>query len=331
MTKTQGDDARMKMEIALIRDEDLGRHEPPEGADESWQESWGMFWCDQERRAGGINHISIQRQRGIADVFSWCALEGRVIARYQHLNLQPPSPENDFPHWSLGGQAVTQHSGRACHVETTYPQTASVIDYEGYTDPVNFNYDVDGVAWGARHWEGIGRIEGTVTAPDGTIVPVSGAGWQDRSWGPRRWATSLSHRLVWAAFGKDFFLSAIQLINETSPDLIPVGWVYDHGQLHVVERVTYGMEIDDDGHSPRAADARMWVEAGHGYHVTATAHVSSASSHLENFWFTQGVSTVECGGRLGSGFIEAHDHGGVPPWLRAQLGLDLPEALPAHA
>ena len=80
----------MRMHIAPVPEEELGAHEPPEGIDESWQESWGMFWCDTGRRAGGINHISIQRLRGVADVFSWCALDGQLIGRYQHLNLAPP-------------------------------------------------------------------------------------------------------------------------------------------------------------------------------------------------------------------------------------------------
>ena len=57
----------------------------------------------------------------------------------------------------------------------------------------------------------------------------------------------------------------------------------------------------------------------------------SASTHLENFWFTQAVASMDCGGRIGSGFIEAHEHGTIPPWLRAGLGIDLPDALPAYA
>jgi hypothetical protein len=322
----------MKIEIAPVPEADLGRHEPPEGTDESWQESWGMFWCDSARRAGGINHISIQRLRGIADVFSWCALEGEVIARYQHLNLVPPAAGNDFPHWSLGGQSVRQHSARACRVETRYGDAATLIEYEAYTDPVNFNFDVDGVQWGARHWEGIGSIEGTVTAPDGTDVPVSGVGWQDRSWGPRKWSSSLSHRMLWASFGPDLFLSVITLMNDTSPELIPVGWVYDKGELRVVERASYGMRIDDDGHSPRSADARFWVDGDRGYHVAGASHVAAASSHVEGFWFTQAVATLECGGRLGYGFIEAHEQNGVPPWLHGVLGLDRADALPmVHA
>jgi hypothetical protein len=321
----------MNLEIAPIPEEHLARHAPPPGTDASWQESWGMFWCDPERRAGGINHISIQRLRGVADVFSWCALEGEVIGRYQHLNLSPPPDTDDFPHWSLGGQSVTQHSGRACRVETRYESAASLIDYEGYTDPVNFNFDVEGVQWGAHHWEGIGHIAGTVTAPDGTQVPVSGMGWQDRSWGPRKWSSSLSHRMLWASFGPKLFLSVITLLNETSPEPIPVGWVYNHGELQIVERASYDMTIDDDGHSPRTADARFWVQGDHGYHVTGTGHVASASSHVEGFWFTQSVATLECGGRLGYGFIEAHEQNGVPPWLRGALSLDVPEAVPAHA
>jgi hypothetical protein len=107
---------------------------------------------------------------------------------------------------------------------------------------------------------------------------------------------------------------------------IPMGFVCENGKLYGLEKCTFGARIADDGHSPVGCDAKIRTTAGHGYHVTGDVHTSSASSHLEGFWFTDGLRTFECGGRLGAGIFEVQDLKAPAPWHRAQLGLDLPDA-----
>jgi hypothetical protein len=89
--------------------------------------------------------------------------------------------------------------------------------------------------------------------------------------------------------------------------------------------------MGDDGHSPAGCDARIWTQSGHGYHVTGEVHTASPSSHLEGFWFTDGLCVYECGGRMGAGILEIQELGGPAPWHRGPLGLDLPDAIPAGA
>src|SRR5215210_3843003 len=104
--------ATKTLEVRDVGPEEFGRHDPGPDAHESWQESWGFSWHDPIRRAGGINHVSIWRNRGVADVWSWVALDGKVVGKYQSLNL--PMPEPDFPNWSAGGQNITAEDGRHC-------------------------------------------------------------------------------------------------------------------------------------------------------------------------------------------------------------------------
>lgn len=300
-----------------IRPEEYGRHEPPPGAHESWQESWGFIWHDPHRRAGGMNHISIQRLRGIADVWSWVAVNGKVVGKYQNLKL--PLPEKDFPNWSLGGQTVTTESGRRSRLELSYEAASADLHYEAHTDPLAFSLDIEGVSWGSAHYESIGRVKGTVTA-GGTPVAVDGFAWQDHSWGPRRWADVLSHRWIVGSFGSDLFISAIRVIRESNPEGIAYGFVFDNGTLNMVNHVTFGGRIADDGHSPAGCDARVWTEAGHGYHITGDVHLASPSSHVEGFWFTDGLAVLECGGRLGSGIFEAQELNRPAPWHREIRG-----------
>jgi hypothetical protein len=319
--------ANKDLEIRELTPDEWGPHQPPDD-DERWQESWGSSWHDPIRRAGGINHISIWRNRGVADVWSWVALDGKVVGKYQSLNL--PVPEQDFPNWSAGGQNITTEDGRHCRMYNTYENAQTDVRFSAFTDPLAFPVDAEGNTWGASHYEAIGRVDGTVTV-GGEATTVSGFGWQDHSWGPRRWADTMSHRWIMAGFGPDLFVTALQIVTESSPTPIPIGVVYDHGTLHRVQSGTFGTRMHDDGHSPAGCDAYLWTEAGNGYHITGEVHTSSPSSHIEGFWFTDGLCTYECGGRLGAGILEVQELNRPAPWTRDVLGLDLPDALPAYA
>lgn len=310
-----------------IGPEQYGPHQPPADADDRWQESWGFSWHDPLRRAGGINHLSVQRRTGIADVWSWTALDGKVVGKYQNLNMA--LPDKDFPDWALGTQTVTEQTGRSCRLGLDYGTCTADLKYASYTDPLAFSFDVEGSTWGASHYESVGRVDGTVCVGD-TATAVSGFGWQDHSWGSRRWADTLSHRWIMAVFGPDLFVSAISLITAAGPVGVPVGFVYEDGALHDVEQVTFNTRIGDDGHTPLGCDAKIWTSTGHGYHVLGETHTASPSSHLEGFWFTDALCVYEIGGRLGAGILEVQELNQPAPWHRGPLGLDLPDAVPAQ-
>jgi len=314
------------VEIRELTADEIAGHAPPADAPENWQESWGFSWHDPIRRAGGINHISIWRNRGYADVWSWVALDGEVVGKFQSLNLD--MPDEDFPNWALGGQRITQHSGRSCSMRNSYESGTQVdLDYEAFTDPLAFSVDVDGTTWGSSHFESIGRVTGTVTV-GGEATEVAGMAWQDHSWGARRWADTLSHRWIMAGFGPDLFISAIQVITEKG-GAVPIGFVYDSGRLHRVTQTTFGSRMADDGHTPVGCDAQIWTDAGHGYRVLGEVHTASPSSHVEGFWFTDGLCIFECGGRLGAGMLEIQELNRPTRAHREQLGLDVPGAVPA--
>jgi hypothetical protein len=326
-------DKELVFNLREITEEEWGKHEPPADADETFQESWGMSWHDPIRRAGGINHISIWRNRGVAEVWSWVAFEGEVVGKYQSLNLPVPAEDEDFPNWTLGGQSITTFSGRSCRMQNEYSMVGSdaLVDlrYEAHTDPIFFDYNVEGSTWGAAHYESIGRVNGTVSV-GGEASEVSGYAWQDHSWGERRWAGTLPHRDVKGEFGPDFWFSAIQLVTEAGPEPVPIGFVYEAGVLRKVERASYEARIGDDGHSPLGCNVTLWTTDGCGYHITGETHTSSPHTHLEGFWFTDGLTTFECGGRRGPGIFEVQELNGPTPWQRKQLGLDLPDALPEY-
>ena len=86
--------------MTTIRPDDDGSHVAPPDADESWQESWFLGWYDPARRAGGFHHLGLQRVRRRADLWSWVALDGAVVGKYQNLRLALPA--DDLSDLTLG-------------------------------------------------------------------------------------------------------------------------------------------------------------------------------------------------------------------------------------
>jgi len=165
----------------------------------------------------------------------------------------------------------------------------------------------------------MGRVTGTVTA-GGRDTEVAGWAYSDHSWGPRHWGMLLSHRWVWATFGPDLFFSAF-LFN-TAKGRLDFGYVYDGGEFRGVTRLETGARVADDGHSPVGCDARLWTADGRGYHITGTCDVTSVTTHDEGVFLTDGMSTFECGGRLGTGLFEVSELKAPTAAHRAALGLD---------
>jgi hypothetical protein len=313
-----------------IPDEMLGAHPTPDGADESYQESWGFAWHDPIRRAGGIHHLSYQRVRGIADVLSWIVYDGRRVGYARHFNAAVPT--RDFPDWAAAGISVQTDGARNFQVQAATHRGGADAElaFSAYTEPLLFPLDAEGATWGADHYELIGSVDGNVNVA-GEQLPVSGYGWQDHSWGPRNMGHLLSHRWVLAIFGPDLFFSVLGILTDASPDPRLMGFIYDDGALSAPTAVTFGARMADDGHSPVGCDAYIWSDAGRGYHITGAVQASVAHAQRPNFWCVDGLTPHECGGRVGGGIFETQELRGPAPWLYEGLGLDSSGAVPIPA
>jgi hypothetical protein len=290
-----------------ITREDLGRHEPPDELDESWQESWALTWHDPKTRTGGWHHIGLQRPRGFADVWSWVTVDGVIVGRYD--NLRHPLPDDDFPDFVLGGMSVEIKDLRSLSIEAVFDNAFAALDYAAFTDPLMWSIKPDAIAMGTSHYESFGRVEGTITTRNGEIA-VIGAAWQDHSWGPRDWSQSLAHRWIMANFGPDLCISAWQVMTEGGRVL--AGFVCDEGTFHGVDRVTFGASVDDDGYTPARCDAHIWTELGQGYHLVGTVDGAGSVAHDAGYWMTDGLAVFRMGGRLGAGVFEVRERAKLP-------------------
>jgi hypothetical protein len=302
--------------VQIIRPEDDGSHAAPPDASEFWQESWYLGWYDPAKRAAGFHHLGLQRVRQRADLWSWIALDGAVVGKYQDLRL--PLPSDDLSDLTLGPlHVLTKTPLRSYAVSAAYDDgTRSDVVYEAFTDPFAFSLGGDDI--GKDHYESMGRVTGTVTV-GGAETEIGGWAYQDHSWGPRHWGLLLTHRWLWATFGPDLFCSAF--VFNTPKGRMDFGYVYDGGEFRGITRLDTGARLSDDGHSPAGCDARLWTADGRGYHITGTCQVTSVSTHDEGVFLTDGMSVFECGGRLGTGIFEVSELAGPTAAHQAELGL----------
>jgi hypothetical protein len=299
-----------------IRPEDDSAHTAPPDADEFWQESWFLSWYDPARKAAGFHHFGLQRVRQRADLWSWIAVDGAVVGKYQNLRL--PLPADDLSDLTLGPlHVLTKTPLRSYAVSAVYDNgNRSDVVYESFTDPFAFSLGSDDI--GKDHYESMGRVTGTVTVA-GADTDVAGWAYQDHSWGPRHWGLLLTHRWLWATFGPDLFCSAFTFT--TPKGRLDFGYVYDDGEFRGITRLDTGARLADDGHSPAGCDARLWTADGRGYHITGECQVTSVSTHDEGVLLTDGMTVFECGGRLGTGIFEINELKAPTAAHRAALGL----------
>ena len=299
---------------------DDGSHEPPPGADPSWQESWYVGFYDQFRGAVCFYHLGIARVAGRADVWHWVALDGEVVSRFQQLDL--PVPAGDMSDFEIGPLHIrTTTPLRGYHVTSTDAErkVETDVQYEAFTDPFAFSLDIAGADVGAGHYESIGRAAGTITI-DGQPTEVEGFAFQDHSWGARHYGRLKAHRWVYVTFGDDLFSSIVSFTSDEESK--EFGFVFDRGEFHQVVRAEFNARIANDGHSPLGCDLCVWTESGRGYRFTcAQVDVSSPSTHLDGYFVTDGFGVFESGGRLGIGIVQVNERK-VPSTLHQQwLGL----------
>ena len=240
---------------------DNGNHHPGEGDDERWQESWFLTWLDPDNGAGGFHHLSQWRNKGICDVWSWTALDGEVVGKYQHLAL--PIPDADLNDIEVGGWTIkTTDPLRAFDFTATYPDAKSAIAYSAHEGHVEeYVLSPAGASIGDNHYESFGLAEGTVEHGGGKRE-VSGVAFSDHSWGPRDMGKLLAERSIIVSFGEDLYAQI--LIWTTAEGQTPFGYVCENGVSRRIRSVETNTVIADDGHTPVRCDARVAVEEGRG-------------------------------------------------------------------
>jgi hypothetical protein len=306
--------------------QDERNHYPESNDNEQWQESWCLAWYDPLTRVGGFHHTGMSRNRGIADAWSWIARRGEIIQKYQNNSL--PAVEDDF--WTgvrLGPiELTTLEPLRRRRIVVSDGTVRAELQFRVLTDTFKFSADVR-----ASHWEHTGLVEGTVTV-SGETTQVRAFAFQDRSWGPRNWATKITYRWAWGCFGDDLLFS---LFNITDPEILPdghleKGYIIERGRQFRVVKVDVTVEMSADGVNPSGAALVAWTDGGARYRFRGQCDGASAHTHRDGFMMSDACTNWTFGDRLGSGFIEVNELKMPTMAMRRELGLD-PIDIPRNA
>ena len=300
--------------VVYASEQDKHSHQPSETDGDSFHETWYLAWYDHRRKAVGFHHIGQYRKTGVADVWSWIAVDGQVIAHYEELEL--PLAEGDHTDFELGGITVRVKDDLTQLVDVTHGAVGSNVEYTAFTRPFSFSMDDHGVGYGAGHLESMGRVTGTVSTPDGP-VEISGFAYHDHSWGARDYGAVICQRWIYGVFGPDLFFSAMSFVlpNDT---IMHRGFVFDQGEFHGIEHADYGIRVATDGHTPEACDMTIRTADGRAYRAGGQVTTSATSRHHGGYFQTDGFGPIQLGGRVGSTQIHIRERPVPPPYVDPQ-------------
>ena len=253
----------------------------------------------------------------------WFAVRGNLVANYSNLNLR--HPKGDYTDLKLGplhvkslvpnlSRAVSAKHGDAnCKVTFTAFQKKPIVLRPKKGDGYFSEISSDG------HYESIGTVSGTIKV-GGEVIPINGFGYDDRSWGIRKW-DNMHYRILGACFGPDLYMCVYHVATHTGAS--DFGWVFDGGEFHELRSVDFEMHVNQDGLTARGGKVRVWTEDGRGYAVNVSCDGNSVINQRDNFMASPALSVCEMGGRLGVGLLEFAELKRPTPALIEKYGLDI--------
>jgi len=284
----------------------------PDTKDGNWQESWCVQWYDPIRRAGGMSHVGLQRNRELADYWTALVLDGKVADEEESSRARLPAGKmSDLVVGPLHFQ--TLEPLRKYHIVTTYRDVKADLIYKAYAPVVRYDIDQMGAAIGAGHFESLGRVSGTFAFKDRTIQ-VDGFGFHDHSWGVRDHSTFIAQRNYTVGFGPDLNLNYAEMWTSTGGRFVG-GYVQDGDQLHAINAATPLLTLANDGCSPVSTDTELWTETGRGYRLKGVVDGGvQMNTHHDDYFVTNGFAKFEMCGRLGAGIICVRQTGTAAQW-----------------
>ena len=276
--------------------EDEGRH-PPGGP--GWQESVLLHWWDERAGIGGFHRIGHEIVAGGARANLWhgvMARDGRVFRRYLDVDAgDGPWPPDRFE----CTHACSMRASPRVHWTLEDPQCRVELEAQDFHTPFDPFPPSSGTLakdYASNHFEVSGRVTGRVTL-DGQNYSIDGLGYRDHSWGPRNWATLLSHRWVVGCCGPDLSFGALAW-HGVDGSLRKYGYVVRAGRIlraTAVDIVTF-MEVDALTH--RGGEVTLVLEDGSTTRIRAQAVSGMVTLH-HGIASVDELCTVEVDGRTG--------------------------------
>jgi hypothetical protein len=302
--------------LRTVIEADAHAHHPDDPDDERWQESFCIVWHDPLTGSGGNHHFSLWRNQGIADVWSWCVIEGIELGREQENALS--IPDADMFDVTVGGMTVTTEGDLQHYVlRHVYAGCTVEVRFEAWCPPIELDYAKGGTQLGKRHYETLGGVEVDVQLPERRLS-LTGVAFQDHSWGTRLLGRNPGGQFIFAVFGRD--LMTVVYSRITVDGLDQDGWLSRGGDVRRVRRADIRADVGIDGLVGRRCTCDVWTDQGSGMRINGTLQAGAVEGGI-GLLAGDGLMVFESGGRLGGGLLELKPLRFPLPAHRALLNL----------
>jgi hypothetical protein len=263
-------------------------HIPPGADAPAWQECWSLDWHDPAARAAAVYRIRVAQGGRTAEVRTWTLTDGSVTSRTQ------------APGLSAGPDAGSLRAGDLClrvlqplrsYAVTTGPDAD--LTYTAATDAFRFSMSGQRADPGGEHYESFGTVTGTLRGGS-RPAEVTAQGFYRHSWGPPTVGTQLMQS-VHGMFGAGLFFSIAEY--RTPAGSAPLGYIFEDGEFHGVEKARFRTETDDSG-LPRGCDLLIATADRRDFRILGTVTAATRNG--------PGFAAFVLGRHRGTGIIEGH-------------------------
>jgi hypothetical protein len=279
-------------------------HLPPDASAPGWQECWSLDWHDPATGSAAAYRVRAAAD-GAAEVRSWTLAAGRVSGHTWTSGLDSAPDTGTL---QAGGLRLRTLEPLRSYAVTTDPgvgpSPAADLTYTAAADAFRFSMSGQRADPGGEHYESFGTVTGTIRAGTASraaaaaeAVKVDGQGFYRHSWGGPDPGTQLVQS-VHGMFEAGLFFSVAEY--RTPAGSAPLGYIFEGGEFHGVEKARFRTETDESG-LPRSCDVLLATADRRDYRIVAT--LAPATGTGPQF------AAFVLGKYRGSGLFERHSLG----------------------
>jgi hypothetical protein len=279
-------------------------HLPPDASGPAWRECWSLDWHDPATGSAAAYRVRAAAD-GAAEVRTWTLTDGTVTGRRRTSRL------DSGPHLGTlraDGLRLRTLEPLRSYAVTTDPDVghphAVDLTYTGATDAFRFSMSGQRADPGGEHYESFGAVTGTIRSTTGNrpdtaaeAVKIDGQGFYRHSWGVPNPGAQLV-RSVHGMFDAGLFFSVAEY--RTPAGSAPLGYIFEGGEFHGVEKARFRTEPDESG-LPHRCDVLLATADRRDFRITAA--LVPATSEGPQF------AAFVLGKYRGSGLFERHYRG----------------------
>lgn len=296
-------------------------HNPTD--EESWQESWVVYFWDPTKQVYMFLRLSQEPNRGTGYATVWLNIwTPRCIYKHTDQSIRL-LPGNRTPESFTADGGICSYAFRGDHHWTVNMKGVQVRlrmrDYHpgiGYF-PENAGAIISETS--KNHIEATGWMTGSVTIK-GNTYEVAGTAWRDHSWGQRNWSNMRVHRFFPALFGPEFNFFCVTFVGGDGR-LAKFGTVIRHDTVQVTNDFDVVSYMGEDGISNYGGRVTLRLD-GAAHLLEFQPQTRTIVTLHHDFHCVDSMCKVIMGDKVGVGVAETSN--------RAQGGNEKPFVVPPN-